>query len=244
MRADGKRGWLGRSDEIDLVKDVVIAIRVSLDNYRREFMKNIMVDAFTFEVARAVDIDLSERIGDGFSSKMEQQRLVAVILALKELGLVTSDDDGRTMCFCFGQEAKELVGDVSDERLMELAAHNIRFKLRRSEMLHSIELSQQYRDDVDQNVVRRSWGDIGNLIDMILDGRLRLIGPASQGGLIVEHPARSTPDEKSYVLFSLGNKTHEEAIMVDLSEPLIFEGHTRFPIKADGQLFVTLGLVR
>jgi hypothetical protein len=79
------------------------------------------------------------------------------------------------------------------------------------------------------------------LIDLILEGSLRLMGPASKGGLIVEHLTRSTPEEKCYVWFSLSNKTHKEPIMVDLAEPIPFEGHHRFPLKANGKLFITLG---
>jgi hypothetical protein len=54
---------LGKRAEINLVNDGVIAIRGSLDIYRRELMKQVIVDAFTFEVARALDRDLSERVG-------------------------------------------------------------------------------------------------------------------------------------------------------------------------------------
>jgi len=74
---------LGENDEINLVNDVVTAIRGSLDPNRRELVKHIMVDAFTFEVARAVDRDLSERIGD-FPLDADRQRLVTVLLALTD----------------------------------------------------------------------------------------------------------------------------------------------------------------
>lgn len=44
-------------------------------------MKYILVDSFTFEVARAVDRDLSERLGD-FSLDADRQRLVTILFVL------------------------------------------------------------------------------------------------------------------------------------------------------------------
>jgi hypothetical protein len=205
-------------------------------------VKKIFVDPFTFEVARALHRDLSERIGDEFS-QMKQHALVAIIFALNDSGFLISEHPRRETWFCFGPEAKDLdqLGDVPDERLKELIAHTILFKLKRSELSRSLELSEKFRADLDLDVVKGSWRGVGAIIDLILEGSLRLAGPASKDGLIVEHLTRSTPEEKCYVWFSLGNKTHKEPIMVDLAEPLIFEGRYRFPIKADGQLFITLG---
>jgi hypothetical protein len=205
-------------------------------------VKHVLVDAFTFEVARALHGHLSEWADEDVSAKIEQQRLMAMILALKDLGLLYYDDLGRTASICFGPEAIPLGNEnVPDERLQELAAHKIRFKMKKSEMLRSVELSTRYRSDLDAEVVKRSWRGVGALIDLILEGSLRLVGPASKGGLIVEHLTRSAPEEKCYVWFSLSNKTHKEPIMVDLAEPVLFEGRHRFPLKADGQLFITLG---
>jgi hypothetical protein len=64
-------------------------------------VKEIFVQLPTFEVAHALDEDLSKRIGDGFSSEEEQQRLVAILLALKELGSLTSHDRGHETWFFF-----------------------------------------------------------------------------------------------------------------------------------------------
>ena len=153
-----ERGWLRKNDEINLVNDVVIAIRVSLGNYRRELVKKIFVDAFTFEVARVLDKDLSERIGDGFASKIEKERLVAVFLALKNWGLVVSEDHGRKTWFCFGSEAKRLDGFVPDEKLEELAT-KVGFMLKKSEMLRSIELSKRYCAELDVGVVVSRAGE-------------------------------------------------------------------------------------
>jgi hypothetical protein len=155
--------------------------------------------------------------------------------------LLISDDDGRTTSICFGPEAKQLPERILDEKLMERAAHQIGFMLEKSEMLYSGTLSKRCCVNLDMDVVERSWRGVGAIIDLILEGSLRLIGPAFKGGVIVEHLTRSTPDGKVYVWFSLGYETDEEPIMVDLSEPLNFERGCRFPIKADEQLFITLG---
>ncbi|ANW00091.1 hypothetical protein [Bradyrhizobium icense] len=204
-------------------------------------MKRIFVDAFTFEVARALDRDLSERFGDEFAATSEQQRLVAVLLALTDWGFLAHDDQRREASFCFGPVAKPLGAAVPDERLIELATHKILIVLTTSEMRRSIGLSKQYCADLDVDVIEQSWKGVGAIIDLIVEGSLRLMGPASKGGLIAEHLTRSIPGQKCYVWFSLGNRACEEPIMVDLAEPLIFEGHHRFPVKANGQLFVTLG---
>ena len=74
------------SPEINLVNNVAIAIRGSLSNYERELVKEIFIQIPTFEVARGLDEELSKRIGDKFSSKEEQQRLMAILLAQKEFG--------------------------------------------------------------------------------------------------------------------------------------------------------------
>ena len=205
-------------------------------------MKNFLVDAFTFEVARALHGHCSDWADEDVSARIEQRRLMAVILALKDLGLLYYDDLGHTASICFGPEAIPL-GDenVPDERLQELAVHKIRFRMTKSEMSKAVELSTRYRADFDAEVVKRSWKGVGALVGLILEGSLRLMGPGSKGGLVVEHLTRSTLEEKCYVWFSLSNKTHKEPIMVDLAEPVLFEGHHRFPLKADGELFITLG---
>lgn len=93
-------------------------------------MKEIFVQLPTFEVARTLDKDLSKRIGDEFSSREEQQRLVAILLALKDLGSLTSHDRGRETWFFF--DPKE---NSADDVL--------RIRLKKSEMLRSIELSKR-----------------------------------------------------------------------------------------------------
>jgi hypothetical protein len=90
-------------------------------------VKKVLVDAFTFEVARAMDGNGSGQIGGDFDGKQEQRRLMAIILALRDLGLVTADDDDHAISICFSAEAKELRGDVSDERLWELERDGFRF---------------------------------------------------------------------------------------------------------------------
>jgi hypothetical protein len=204
-------------------------------------MKRIFVDAFTFEVARALDRDLSEKLSAEFALTEEQQRLVAVLFALADRGFVIYEDYGRKAMFCFGAEAKPLKNAVSDDKLIELAAHKVQLMLTKSRLQHSIELSKRYGSDLELNVIVQSWKAVGTIVDYLLKGSLRLIGPASPSGLIVEHLSRSTLEQKCYVWFSLGGRACEEPVMVDLAEPLIVEGRRRFPTKADEQIFVTLG---
>lgn len=121
---------MGQPTKINLVKESVIAIRSSLDAYRREPMKEMFVQFATFEVVRAVDKDLSKRLGDEFSSNDEQQRLVAILFALKELGWLTSHDRGRETSFYFDPK-ENWANDV------------LRIRLKKSEMIRSIKLSKR-----------------------------------------------------------------------------------------------------
>ena len=60
-------------------------------------MKEMFVQFPTFEVVRAVDKDLSKRLGDEFLSNDEKQRLVAILFALKELGSSNRCAEGPTI---------------------------------------------------------------------------------------------------------------------------------------------------
>jgi hypothetical protein len=216
----------------------------SLDNYRRELVKKLYVDAFTFEVARALDKDLSEIIGDDFALRRRKERLVAVLLAIKKCGLLVSQDQGSKIWLCFGPEAKQLDGYIPDKKLEELAT-KISFTVKKPEMLRAIELSEQCFAEMDPGTVARTWSQVGVIIDLIVKGDVRIVGPEFEGGLIVEVLARSTADEKCYAWFSLGDRTHKKPFMVDLAEPLGFKGNDRFPMKAavsaseHGRAFVT-----
>ena len=98
-------------------------------------MKNLWVDAFTFEVARALHGHLSKWADEDVSEKIEQQRLMAVIFALKDLGLLYYDDIGHTASICFAAEAIPLGNEnVSDERLLELVDVKIRFRMKKVDM--------------------------------------------------------------------------------------------------------------
>jgi hypothetical protein len=93
-------------------------------------VKEIFVQFPTYEVARALDEDLSRRMGSEFSSKDERQRLVAILLALKELGLLSSRDRGRETWFFFDPK-ENWADDV------------LRIRLKKSVMLRSFELSKR-----------------------------------------------------------------------------------------------------
>lgn len=93
-------------------------------------MKEVYIQFPTYEVVRALDEELSKKIGDSFSSEGEPQRLVAILLALKDMGSVSAHDCGQEMRFYFDPKENEL-DDV------------LAIKLRRKEMLRSIKLSKR-----------------------------------------------------------------------------------------------------
>lgn len=195
-------------------------------------MNKILVDAFTFEVARAMDGKTSGQIRGDLDGKLEQRRLVAIILTLRALGLVTAEEDDDAIFFCFSEAAKELRGDVSDERLWELAKHKICFRLTRQEMLRALKLAKKYSATLDQAALKHSWSVVGAIIDLILIGDLRLMGPEFESGLIVEDLARSTAATKQFAWYSLGHDAKKGLRVVDLAEPEVINGYHRFPITS------------
>jgi hypothetical protein len=92
-------------------------------------VKEIYVQLPTYEVAHALERNLSKRIGKHFSSNEEQHRLVAVLLALRDLGSINSTDRGEETWFFF-DPAENLANDV------------LQIKLNRLEMRRSIKLSK------------------------------------------------------------------------------------------------------
>jgi hypothetical protein len=83
-------------------------------------VKEIFVQFPTYEVAQALDEDLSIRLGSAFSSKDEQQRLVGILLALKELGSVSSHEQGHETWFYLDAEENQ-ASDVIRIRLNGLS---------------------------------------------------------------------------------------------------------------------------
>ncbi|WP_315724794.1 MULTISPECIES: hypothetical protein [unclassified Bradyrhizobium] len=187
-------------------------------------MKKIFVDLFTFEVARALHRDLSG-ISDGDSIPSKRHALVATISALNDLGFLISEYPDGAIWFCFSPKAKDLdqFGSVPDEKLEELISHEIGFKLKRSEVSRSLELSKQYRDDLDDGAVRSSWRGVGAIIDGILRGDLRLLGPEVEDGLILQDLTRSTPEEGHFQWFSL-RKPDKRPSLVDIESPKVIKG--------------------
>ena len=51
-------------------------------------MKDVFVKLRTFEVISAIEDDLHKKMGAGFSKKRAPHKSVAVLLALKDLGLI------------------------------------------------------------------------------------------------------------------------------------------------------------
>lgn len=93
-------------------------------------MKEIFVQPATFEIVNILDEKLSKKMGGRVSPREVQQRLVAILLALKDPGLVASSTRGHETWFFFDPE-ENLADDV------------LRIKLRKSKMLQSIELSKR-----------------------------------------------------------------------------------------------------
>jgi hypothetical protein len=76
-------------------------------------MKTIRVDAFSFEIARAIAKDLAHW-KDGVSyCESRQYRPFAIILAMQKLGFVESKDYGREALFMFSAKAKISVYSIS-----------------------------------------------------------------------------------------------------------------------------------
>ena len=94
-------------------------------------MKEMLVKPSAFEVVLALDEELSKRMGSDFSSREQQHRFVAVLLALKELGTVTCVYSDRETWFYLGDPKKDTAEDV------------LLIELNDSEMLRSAELSQR-----------------------------------------------------------------------------------------------------
>ena len=108
-------------------------------------MKEMLVQFPTFEVVRAVDKDLSKRLGDHFSSNDEQQRLVAILFALKELGSLMSHDHGHETSFYIDPK-ENWANDV------------LRIRLKKSEMIRAMKLSQRILPTLND-----SWRRAGGL---------------------------------------------------------------------------------
>src|SRR4051794_6601007 len=93
-------------------------------------MKEIFLGLLTYEIAQGLDKELSRRLGGDFSSIEEQQRLVAILFALEDLGLLSSRKRGRENSFFF--DPKE-----------NLANDLLLITLKKSEWVHSFELSKR-----------------------------------------------------------------------------------------------------
>jgi hypothetical protein len=120
----------------------VIAIGGSLNAYRREDVKDAFVQLPTYEVINALEDDLNKKMGAGFSSKSAQQRLAAVLLALKDLGLVTSSDRDRETWFVFDPR-ENLADDVPQ------------ITLKKIELARSIELSKRIAP-----ILKEVWSEL------------------------------------------------------------------------------------
>lgn len=93
-------------------------------------MKDVFVKLRTFEVISAIEDDLHKKMGAGFSKKRAPHKSVAVLLALKDLGLITSSHRDRETWFFFDPR-ENLAEDV------------LQITLKKMEIARSIELSKR-----------------------------------------------------------------------------------------------------
>lgn len=214
--------------------------------------RTLIFDSFVLEVVRYVDRDLSRRIGHNYSSNPVRERLVAVLLHLTEAGLISRQDRRRESWFYFGpdedaDDQPDEIDDIPGEILAELMENFGSFKMRGPELAASIKLSKKYGAHVDRGMVESSQRWVMGILESIIEGHARLIGPAAEGGLILEDITRSTADDLCLVWFSLCNETSKEPLMVDLQNGSFVEGQPlQISIKAAasssgcGRTFVTL----
>ena len=143
-------------------------------------MKYIMVNSFTFEVARAVDRDLSERLGD-FSLDADRQGLVTVLFVLKDAGLLSYYEHGRKTWLCFGPPdalAWQLdeISDLTGGNVQDASKYFVSFAMRKTEISRSMRLSKRYRAELDQDVVESSWRKVRGIVGLIAKNRVCLTG--------------------------------------------------------------------
>src|ERR1700729_2084822 len=98
-------------------------------------MKVAFVQFPTFNVVRALDEHLLKSLDDDFSSFEEQERVVAILLALRDLGLIKYLDRGHETWF-FLDPRENYGNDV------------LRIALKKREMLRSVKLSKRIRPAV------------------------------------------------------------------------------------------------
>jgi hypothetical protein len=164
---------------------------------------------------------------------------VAVLLALKDTGLLICHDHGRATWLCFGSAESPA---MQLDEIEELAKGNVKdaskffisFNMKKPEMLRSIKLSKRCRLDLDEGVVESSREKVGAIVKLIVKDRLQLVAAELEDGLIVEDLTRSTEDEIFYVWLSLGDKANKKPFMVDLEvfSPVDGGRSIRWPIKA------------
>ncbi|MDA9420621.1 hypothetical protein XH97_00170 [Bradyrhizobium sp. CCBAU 53380] len=197
-----------------------------------------MVDSFTFEVARAVDRDLSERLGY-FSSDADRQRLVAILFILKDAGLLSYYEHHRKTWLCFGPPdtlAWQLdeISDLTGGSVEDASKYFVSLAMRKSEISRSMRLSKRYRAELDQDVVESSWRKVRGIVSLIAKNRACLTGTELENGLIMEDLTRATEEEIFYIWFSLGDKADRKPLAMDLDHLSVSDGgrSVRWPITA------------
>jgi hypothetical protein len=110
----------------------VVKARARFNECSKEMsVKTIFVQPPTFQIALALDEELSKRVGVSFSVNGQEHRIAAILLALKDLGALTSHDRGRETWVYADIDKKSNGGDV------------LQISLDESSNTHSVELSKR-----------------------------------------------------------------------------------------------------
>jgi hypothetical protein len=161
-----------KPSKISPVNNAVTDILGSLDAYRRNVMKKISVDAFTFEVARALGTDLTTRIGAAACCQSRQDQLFAIILAMEKMGFVDSKDSGREALFIFSARVRTLSNEMPTHQWESLFQSHVVLKLKKSELSNCAQLSNDVVAVLDVGSVESCWRRMRSIIDLVLDGTL------------------------------------------------------------------------
>jgi hypothetical protein len=185
----------------------------SLDAYRRNVMKKIRVDAFTFEVARALGTDLTTRMGAAACCQSRQDQLFAIILAMEKMGFVDSKDSGREELFIFSARVRTLSNEMPTHQWESLFQSHVVLKLKKSELSDCAQLSNDVVAVLDVSSVESCWRRMRSIIDLVLDGTLMVFQHEAKSGLICLRFPRSAKQKVSFVWCSLKSDSPEPILV-------------------------------
>jgi hypothetical protein len=208
---------------INLVNDAVIAIATFNIVTGAKIMKYVIVDPFLLEVARAVDQDLSKKIG--FLEALDKKvRLVAALRALREAGFAQLTP-GRKVIAMKPAKSAICAMQLQEFRLSPAARRtaltpefSFGLELRDSGFSDAGDLSVRYFDKLDKVLISESWRKIGTMVGDMAMGEIRLVGPEANYGLIFEALTQSARTDfgEGDLWFSLGERPGKNPDPIDL----------------------------